>query len=392
VPPPGHCHAGEARWVAVEGSIVRDVHGVPMQLLGVTRDITLSNRGEQALAERNTQLALAGIVGGIGTFAFDIATEKMQVSAGYAAIHGLPDGTRESTRAEWRSRVHADDLPRLENNLRQDIAERRLDHFCEYRIVRPDGKTRWVEARSLIAYDAQGCAQRVVGANIDVTERKRSQEHQHVLHAELDHRVKNVLATVSTVAARTMDASSSMQHFVASLDGRIRSMARTHELLSAARWQGISVLELVRRELAPYATRGNTAISGPAVILKSEAGQAMGMVLHELATNAAKYGALSAQNGRVSIRWKHRLNGHPRSHLVLDWREIGGPSVVAPAHSGFGTSTIRDLIPYEFGGTVDLAFAPSGVRCRLELPADWLINNDEPLSQTSQTAAKQPGR
>jgi two-component sensor histidine kinase len=91
------------------------------------------------------------------------------------------------------------------------------------------------------------------------------------------------------------------------------------------------VLELVRRELAPYATRGNTAISGPAVILKSEAGQAMGMVVHELATNAAKYGALSAQNGRVSICWKHRSNGHPRSHLVLDWREIGGPSVVAPA-------------------------------------------------------------
>jgi hypothetical protein len=87
-----------------------------------------------------------------------------------------------------------------------------------------------------------------------------------------------------------------------------------------------------------------------------------------------------------------QLNGHPRPNLVLDWREIGGPSVVAPAHSGFGTSTIRDLIPYEFGGTVDLAFAPSGVRCRLELPADWLINNNEPLSQTSQTAAKLPGR
>ena len=221
-----------------------------------------------------------------------------------------------------------------------------------------------------------------MGVNIDITERRRVQEHQRTLHAELDHRVKNVLATVSTVAARTMDSSSSMNHFVVSLDGRIRSMARTHELLSAAQWRGISVLELVRRELAPYATRGNTDIDGPAVMLKAEAGQAMGMVLHELATNAAKYGALSVQNGRVSIRWEQRLNGHPRPNLVLDWREVGGPSVVAPTNSGFGTSTIRDLIPYEFGGTVDLAFAPSGVRCRLELPADWLINNDEPLSQT----------
>jgi two-component sensor histidine kinase len=217
----------------------------------------------------------------------------------------------------------------------------------------------------------------------EITERKRAEERQRVLLAELDHRVKNVLATVSTVAARTMDASSSVPHFVTSLDGRIRSMARTHELLSAAQWQGITVLELVRRELAPYAARGNTDINGPAVMLKAEAGQAIGMVLHELATNAAKYGALSAQNGRVSIRWEQRLNGHPRPNLVLDWREVGGPFVVAPANSGFGTSTIRDLIPYEFGGTVDLEFAPSGVRCRLQLPTVWLINNGEPHSDAA---------
>src|SRR5262249_6088628 len=120
-----------------------------------------------------------------------------------------------------------------------------------------------------------------------------------------------------------------------------------------------------------------TNINGPAVMLKAEAGQAMGMVLHELATNAAKYGALSAQMGRVSICWEQRSNGHPSPNLVLDWREVGGPSVVAPANVGFGTSTIRDLIPYEFGGTVDLAFAPVGVQCRLELPAVWLINNGE---------------
>jgi two-component sensor histidine kinase len=136
-----------------------------------------------------------------------------------------------------------------------------------------------------------------------------------------------------------------MHHFVTSLDGRIRSMARTHKLLSVTQWHGISVRELVRRELAPYATGGNTEINGSEVILKVEAGQAMGMVLHELATNAAKYGALSAQNGRVSIRWEHRLNGHPRFPLVFEWREIGGPSVVTPKNSGFGTSTIRNSRP-----------------------------------------------
>jgi two-component sensor histidine kinase len=172
-----------------------------------------------------------------------------------------------------------------------------------------------------------------------------------------------------------------MNHFVASLDGRIRSMARTHELLSAAQWQGISVRELVQRELAPYAMKGNTEIHGLDAVLKAEAGQAMGMVLHELVTNAAKYGALSSVKGCVSIRWERQLNGHPRPRLVLEWQEVGGPAVFPPENSGFGTSTIRDLIPYEFGGAVDLTFAPAGVRCLVELPADWLMNDGEPESQ-----------
>src|SRR5262249_18522429 len=117
------------------------------------------------------------------------------------------------------------------------------------------------------------------------------------------------------------------------------------------------------------------------VILKAEAGQALAMVLHELATNAAKYGALSVQSGRVAIWWGPRPNGHARSHLVLEWREVGGPSVVSPKKSGFGTHTIRDLITYDFGGPFDLTFAPKGVRCRVELPADWLSADGKSASK-----------
>jgi two-component sensor histidine kinase len=109
----------------------------------------------------------------------------------------------------------------------------------------------------------------------------------------------------------------------------------------------------------------------------------MAMVLHELATNAAKYGALSTKEGRVSIRWERRLNGHPL-RLVLEWQEVGGPPVVDPEKASFGMSTIRDLIPYEFGGKVDLTFAPEGVRCRVELPADWL-RTDESFQRPSHT-------
>jgi len=117
---------------------------------------------------------------------------------------------------------------------------------------------------------------------------------------------------------------------------------------------------------------GNTELNGPAVVLRAEAGQVVAMVVHELATNAAKHGSLSTPNGRVSVRWRRRSNGDPHAPLVLEWRETAGPSVVAPQKTGYGTSIIRDVIPYEFGGTVDLTFTPLGVQCRLELSATWL--------------------
>jgi two-component sensor histidine kinase len=236
----------------------------------------------------------------------------------------------------------------------------------------------------LISYDSGGQPHRADGVNIDVTERKRVEEQQRVLLGELDHRVKNSLATVSAVVSHTLNASGSMADFATALSGRVQSMARTHELLSARGWQGISVAELVRRELAPYATTRNTEVNGSNAILKAEAGQALAMVLHELATNAAKYGALSTQSGHVAIQWVQHSNGHARSHLALEWREVGGPSVAAPEKPGFGTHTIRDLITYEFGGTVDLTFAPEGVRCRVEIPVNWLLS-DESVIETSNT-------
>src|SRR5262249_50027476 len=142
----------------------------------------------------------------------------------------------------------------------------------------------------------------------------------------------------------------------------------THELLSHSRWHGVSLLEIIRREFAPYSA-GNAEISGPSITLRPEAAQATAMVLHELATNAAKYGALSNQSGRVSVRWFWLPNGISHQRLAIEWQETGGPPVSGPSASGYGTSIIRELIPYELGGTVDLNFTPSGVQCRLEVPA-----------------------
>jgi two-component sensor histidine kinase/integral membrane sensor domain MASE1 len=230
-------------------------------------------------------------------------------------------------------------------------------------------------------------AERVNGAQIAVTivtfstlvlialftERRRNEAALRLALAELDHRVKNMLAIVSAIVARTQETSSSMAEFVTAFDGRIRSMATTHELLSSRQWRGLPLAELVRRVLAPYATAGTARIEGSDdVFLSAEAGQTIAMVLHELATNAAKFGALSAKGGYVAVRWGRLQNGDTQGRLCIRWEESGGPTVRPQPRSGYGSSVIRHLIPYELGGTVDIVYAPDGVHCTLEIPARWL--------------------
>jgi two-component sensor histidine kinase/integral membrane sensor domain MASE1 len=389
--PPDHPHAGETRWVAVESSVVCDSQGIPKLLLGVTRDITQQRQAEQALAERNMQLSLAGKSAWVGSYAYDPGIDVMQVDAGYAALHGLPDGTVATTRSEWRARAHPEDLVRLEKMQSQAFRERWGGYDIEYRIVRSGGEVRWIESRSFISYATDGRPERVVGVNIDITERKLAEDQQRILVAELDHRVKNVLATVSAVAAHTLDTSPSMEHFVAALDGRIRSMAATHELLSQRQWRGIPLAELIQRELSPYANANNTKLDGPEVTLTAEAGQAMAMVFHELVTNAAKHGALSARKGSVSVWWRWLPNGKEGDRLVIEWRETGGSAVEAPSKSGHGTSVIGELIPHELGGTVDFELMADGARCKFEIPVKWLNSSQHDGTSDPKATSGAPG-
>jgi PAS domain S-box-containing protein len=379
------CRNGRQVWLEETARAEFDGIGRLLRIKGLTRDITERRKAELALGERNVQLALAGKAALVGSYAYDTDTEIMQISEGYAALHGFPEDTTEIARRECLTRVHPEDMERVAELRNQAFRSRRREYNFECRIIRPEGELRWVETRCFITYNGDGHSHRVVGVSIDITERKRVEEQQRTLLAELDHRVKNALSTVSAVVSHTRQGSGSVTDFVTALDGRIRSMATTHELLSSHGWQGVSLMELVRRELAPYATPNNTEISGPGILLKPEAGQGIAMVLHELATNAAKYGALSTDKGHVSIRWHRQLNGHARSHLVFEWQEIGGPPVVAVGESNYGTSTIRDLVPYEFGGTVDLVLAPEGVRCRLELPSDWLGKDRQPFPESGRS-------
>src|SRR5260221_6543415 len=187
-------------------------------------------------------------------------------------------------------------------------------------------------------------------------ERRRAETRQARLIAELDHRVKNVLARVAVVAMHTRRGSGTMDEFVQTLNGRIQSMAAAHSLLGQSRWGGVGLTDLIRRPLAPYTTDANTQIGGPEVMLTAAETQAVAMVIHELVTNAAKYGALSSPDGRVSVNWD-RTRADAAAILTVTWRELGGPPIAAPFQSGYGSCLIRDLIPHELGRTVELGFS-----------------------------------
>jgi PAS domain S-box-containing protein len=240
-----------------------------------------------------------------------------------------------------------------------------VDFECEREFA--GAGRRWLNIAYRPELDAAGKVEGWIASLLDITERKRADDHQEKLVAELDHRVKNILAQVAAVANSTRGGSRSIDEFLGSLDGRIRSMAIAHTLLSATGWRSVGLKVLASNLLTPYATGTNVMISGTDVVLDAAEIQAVARVLHELATNAAKYGALSIPGGQIAVSWGLKPNG-AATNLTLVWQEFGGPPVGSEHPSGYGTTLIRNLIPYELGGAVDLVFAQEGVNCRMHIP------------------------
>jgi PAS domain S-box-containing protein len=317
-----------------------------------------------ALIESEERLQEALSAGGVTAFDWDLRTGVTRRSENAAQMLGF-DPKNPLSATQFLERMHPDDLARYKALL-QSVRPNRPSFAATFRFTRLDDREIWLEQASRAEFDAAGRLVRIRGLTLDVTKRKQAEQHQAQLVAELDHRVKNVLARVAVVAMYTRQGSRSMDEFVKALDDRIQSMANAHVLLSQNRWHGVVLADLVHRQLAPYATDANTKIGGTHITLTPAATEAVAMVLQELVTNAAKYGALSNTDGRVLVNWE--CHDRDTTNLIFEWREVGGPPVAAPTQSGYGTSLIRDLIPHELGGTVDLVFASDGVRCTIEIP------------------------
>jgi PAS domain S-box-containing protein len=323
---------------------------------------------EAALFEGQARLQEALTAGGVVAFEWDAITGASQRSDNAAQILGF-DPKRNLSAAGLLARVHPDDRAQF-RSLIHSVSPGKPSYKMTFRFDGPGGREIWLEESSRAEFNAVGRCIRLKGLTVDITERKQSEERQAMLIAELDHRVKNLLARVAVISTYTRQGSNSMDQFVEVLDRRIQSMANAHSLLSQNRWNGVNLADLVHNQLAPYATIANTKIGGPDVTLAPTTTQAVAMALHELVTNAVKYGSLSSPNGRVSVNWD-RLNGDNAAMRVkIEWRESGGPPVAKPSKLGYGTSLIRELIPHELGGTVDLTFASDGVFCKIDVPIE----------------------
>jgi two-component sensor histidine kinase len=210
----------------------------------------------------------------------------------------------------------------------------------------------------------------VVAVVRDITERKRAEARMQLLMREVNHRAKNILSVVQAIAQRTLASSS--QDFISRFSERIRGLSVSNDLLVRNQWQNVPLAELVRSQLAHFADllESRIAVRGPDLRITAAAAQVIGMALHELATNAGKYGALSTDTGHVDIVWRLERAGAGGRRFLMEWSESGGPTVVAPARRGFGWSVLCQLTKESLGADITLEYAPTGVLWRLGCPAD----------------------
>ena len=223
----------------------------------------------------------------------------------------------------------------------------------------------WWTCHHLPAYDADGNIVGMVQKAVDQTSEVLAERMRDIISREFDHRVKNLLTTVGTIARRTAKSALSTEHFIASFEARISAMARTHQLLVEGGWDGMSLEDLLSAELKPYVQADNrkVAIGGPRVSLTGKQAETLGLAFHELATNAAKYGALKDPEAALDVTWQR-----DDRTITIDWSETGLRGLQPPSAKGFGSVLIEMAVPAELAGTVERNYLPGGVHCRIEIP------------------------
>ncbi len=266
---------------------------------------------------------------------------------------------------DWRTTMHPEDADRIGREM-WDALQRRQSVVVkgrytgsarQYRVLQTDARPRLSPTGEFLG---------MLGVNVDITERERAEAQRELLLAELNHRVKNTLAVVQGIAHQTFRGDGALPVARRAFDGRLVALAAAHNLLTRSNWENASVADIAADSLQMGDQKDRVRISGPRVLLAPKEAVALAMALHELKTNAIKYGALSNERGHVELTWAVRKRANPAVHLV--WQERDGPPLSPPTHRGFGSLLLERTLALDLNGKVELLYRPEGLRCGINMP------------------------
>lgn len=278
---------------------------------------------------------------------------------GYSAAELLAGGFQQIT--------HPDDLDEDLAHVEELLSGQAHTFAMEKRYVGKDGAPVWVNLTVALVRDESDTPDYFISVIEDIGERKQAQDRERLLSREIDHRAKNLLMVVQSIVH--LSGGPDIDHFKTSVAGRIQALSRAHSLLASSRWNAVALRSLVQEELEPYGMEGcGVTCGGPEINLKPAAAQSLALVIHELATNAAKYGALSLRGGRIEVHWLQ-----DGGQLHIDWRESGGPPVTTPSIKGFGSALVRITIERQLNGELEFDWAHEGLKCQIAVDEDLTI-------------------
>jgi len=363
--------SGHVTGIFVEGGDVTGTHKANDALLSANEALRKKTE-ELAHSEARYRSALAA--GQLVHWETDLVTGIRTWRPESMALFGLnlPDGLGKfgGESDEFKLSLHPDDrhiVPTF-----YELANKQDWFPVEYRIRRPDGTVRWLAGGGqVMARGPDGKALRLINVVADVTSRKIGEEHVQSLLAEITHRGKNLLAVIQAIASQTGRTTVSFDDFQERFTRRLHGLAASHDLLVLQNWKGASLATLVQNQLAPFAESGSTGIrvSGPDIYLSPKVTETLGLALHELATNAVKYGALSVPQGKIDVSWDlEKKDGATSELLRLNWLERDGPSVTPPNRKGFGHTVFERIVARSLNGDLKVDFTPAGLIWNLSIP------------------------
>ncbi|WP_421937958.1 sensor histidine kinase [Phenylobacterium sp.] len=335
-------------------------------------DLTDAQALDRVARANREQLARVNSVTPSANYLFDFETgSSIWVGGNTEAVYGH---TVEELIAGGgdlvRRLIHPDDFHHVGRRLAY-LAQRPDGEVSEFelRVLRPDGTYRWILDRAVVfERNANGRIVKTLSAAIDIDERKRAEERRTLLINELNHRVKNTLAAVQSIARQTLRSERNPAEMSEIFTARLVSLSAAHDILTRENWEGAGMREIAQVGLAPF-DETRITVSGPEVRVTARAAIALSMALHELATNATKYGGLSGDVGGVALTWRTRREDD-RVLFELEWREFGGPPVAAPKRRGFGSRLLSQGVRADLNGVAELLFEPEGVICRITAPLE----------------------